>query len=75
MDEYKQNSCLMTTSTDKETGKTVLTYIPLNIDYSVVEFFLANGTCTNNLAIEFELEESADEFWQSMWGKLEESCE
>ena len=74
MEEYKQNSCLMTTSLDEE-GNTILTYIPLNVDYSVVEFFLKNGTCTNNLAVSFNLEESADEFWQHMWGTLEESCE
>lgn len=74
MEDNRQNACLMTTSLD-DNGKTVLTYVPLNIDYSVVQFFLENGTCTNNLAIEFELEESADEFWQSMWSRLEESCE
>ena len=64
-----QNCCLMTTSID-ENGKTILTYIPLNVDYSVVEFFLKNGTCTNNEAIEFELEQSADEFWGHMWNEL-----
>ena len=74
MEENRQNACLMTTSLD-DNGNTVLTYIPLNVDYSVVQFFLENGTCTNNLAIEFELEESADEFWQGMWDRLEESCE
>ena len=73
--DNQQNACLMTTSIDEETGKTILTYIPLNVGYSVVEFFLENGTCTNNLAVEFELEESADEFWQGMWGTLEASCE
>ena len=75
MDEKRQNCCLMTTSIEEATGKTMLTYIPLNIDISVVEFFLQNGTCTNNHAISFELEETADEFWQELWGSLEESCE
>ena len=70
-----QNACLMTTSIDEETGQTILTYIPLNIDYSVAEFFLENGTCTNKIAVSFELEKSADEFWQGMWWTLEESCE
>ena len=74
MEEMRQNACLMTTSLDDD-GNTVLTYVPLNIDYSVVEFFLKNGTCTNNLAVSFNLEESADKFWQGMWGRLEESCE
>ena len=70
-----QNACLMTTAIDETTGETILTYIPLKIDLSVVEFFLTNGTCTNNLAVSFELEESADEFWQGMWNRLEGSCE
>ena len=75
MGEYNQNACLMTTSINEETGKTMLMYIPLSIDVSIVEFFLKKGTCTNNSAIEFELETNAEEFWEEMWNKLEESCE
>ena len=73
--DAKQNSCLMTTAIDEETGKTVLTYIPLNVDYSVVEFFLERGTCTNKLAVEFELDGSAEEFWTEMWKNLGASLE
>lgn len=71
MDERRQNACLMTTSLNEATGNYELVYIPLNVDYSVVEFFLENGTCTNNLAVAFELEETDDEFWRGMWARLE----
>ena len=71
----EQNACLMTTSVDEETGKTMLMYIPLNVDYSVVQFFIDNGTCTNKLAVEFELDVDAADYWSNMWKTLKESCE
>lgn len=75
MENYRQNACLMTTSINEETGKTMLTYIPLSIDISIVEFFLKNGTCTNKNVVEFELEVTADECWEQMWKYLNEFCE
>ena len=77
MNEKSQNATLMTTSIDEETGKTMLIYIPLNVDISVVNFFLKNGTCTNNQAVEFELKVTGDEFWTEMWKDLtgEENAE
>ena len=66
MDEKMQNACLMTTCFDDETGEFKLVYIPLNVDISVVEFFIKNGTCTNNVAVSFNLEETVDEFWTHM---------
>lgn len=69
MNEKKQNCCLMITSSDKK-EKTMLTYIPLNVDYSMLEGLLENGVCNNNVTISFELEESADEFWMHMWDEL-----
>ncbi|MGN0245738.1 MAG: hypothetical protein ACI4DK_07215 [Lachnospiraceae bacterium] len=75
MNENLQNACLMTTCINEETGKTELTYIPLAIDISIVEFFLENGTCTNNLAVSFELETDGKQFWKEMWEELEKSCE
>ena len=41
----------------------------------VLEFFLENGTCTNNHAIVFELETDAKNFWEDMWHDLEAACE
>lgn len=75
MNERNQNCCLMTTTLDEETGKYVLTYIPLGINIDIVEFFLENSTCNNNHAISFDLEETGDEFWANMWKELEGSCE
>lgn len=75
MDERHQNACLMTTCFNEETGKYELTYIPLGIDISVVEFFLKNGTCTNNFAVTFDLDETGEEFWEKMWNELKASCE
>lgn len=75
MNEHSQNACLMTTCIDDETGNTILTYIPLSVSIGVVEFFLENGTCTNNHAISFELDETAEQFWKGMWQELEGSCE
>ena len=75
MDQNIQNSCLMVTSFNEETGKTMITYVPLNISMGVLEFFLENGTCTNNHAIVFELETDAKNFWEDMWHDLEAACE
>lgn len=70
MNENTQNACLMTTSIDEE-GKTHLTYIPLNISADVVDFFLKNGTCTNNQAIDFDDVDCSEEaFWAAMWADL-----
>lgn len=70
MEENKtQNAALMTTSKD-DNGVTHLTYIPLNIDSSIVEFFLKNGSCTNKRAIDFEIEEDKDEYWEGLWEYL-----
>ena len=70
MDEKMQNACLVTTGFDEETGNTELFYIPLSIDISVVEFLLKNGTCANNQAVSFKLDETEDEFWSRMWKDL-----
>ena len=75
MNENLQNACLMTTAIEEKTGKTVLTYIPLSIDLSVVDFFLKNGTCTNNHAIAFDLDETEEQIWTGMWEELEKNCE
>lgn len=75
MNENQQNSCLMVTNIDEQTGKYVLTYIPLNIDYSILKFFLENGTCTNNKAIYFKLDSTGEQYWEEMWKQLEECCE
>lgn len=70
MKEQKmQNACLMTTCRD-ENNNTILTYIPLNVDISVVEFFLKNGTCTNNQAIRYEIDASPEKFWETTWNTL-----
>lgn len=71
MQEKTQNCCLMMTSLDEDTGKVILTYVPLNLDISVVDFFIKNGTCTNNYAIEFELNQTEQDFWKGMWSDLE----
>ena len=75
MDQNTQNSCLMVTSFDEETGKTMLTYLPLSISLGVLDFFLTNGTCTNNHAVTFELDTDNNAFWADMWANLEADCE
>lgn len=66
MEENNQNATLMTTSMDDE-GHTILTYIPLSIDASVVGFFAKNGTCTNKEIIEYVLDCDESRVWNSMW--------
>ena len=73
--DYGQNSCLMVTSVDDETNNTVLTYIPLSLDLSVVDFFLKNGTCENKNAYGFDIDQTEEDFWKTMWADLEGQCE
>lgn len=72
---YRQNCCVMTTSIDDKTGKTLLTYIPLSLDISVVEYLFKNGKCENKNVCEFEINQSAEDFWKTMWKDLEGQCE
>lgn len=72
MTENLQNSCLMVTGMNEDTGKHEIMYIPLNIDWSVVELFLQKGTCTNKQIFTFELTQSPEETWAQMWKELEE---
>ena len=70
MEENKhQNSSLITTCVNED-GKTCVTYIPLNIDISVVEFFIKNGGCTNKEARWFEVDSDEDTYWQEVWDNL-----
>lgn len=67
MSDKKQNACLMVSAFDDESGNDVVSYIPLNIDISVVKFFVEHGTCENKQVVAFDLATSADEFWENMW--------
>ena len=67
-----QNACLLTTAIDEETGKTILTYIPIHVYPSIVELFLEHGECNNNRAVYFELDTDGKTFWEDMWKELEE---
>ena len=69
-----QNACLMVTTVDEETGKHLVTYIPIFVYDKIVEFFLEHGACKNTRAISFELEATGKEFWKEMWKELEENC-
>lgn len=72
MDKKMQNSVLITTSNNDD-GETIVTYIPLNIDVSVVDFFLKNGGCTNKEALSFKIVDGdANMFWSEMWRSLKD---
>ena len=75
MKKRDQNACLMVTSVAADTGKCHLTYVPIHVYDSIVEFFLKHGECNNNHALDFELEVSEKEFWEDMWKQMEESVE
>lgn len=75
MDNNKQNACLTTTLLDEDTGKMILTYVPLHIDSEILDLLLNNSTCDNKIAISFELVTDADKYWQDMWDELKEGCE
>lgn len=71
MEACKQNSCLMTTTLDEETGKTMLTYIPMSLDFDrFEELLMAGKNCTNKECISFELDEDQEHFWNGMWTEL-----
>lgn len=72
MKRKDQNATLMVTSIDEETGKTILTYIPIHVYPSIVEFFLKHGECKNNRAVYFELDTDEKTFWENMWNEIEE---
>lgn len=69
-----QNCCLMLTSVTDD-GRTEVYHIPLCLDISVVEYFMKNGTCTNNQAIVLESDLDPHDFWKVMWDELEARCE
>ena len=71
MEPNKQNSCLMTTTFDEETGRTMLTYIPMSLDFeNFEELLMAGKYCTNKECVSFELDENADSFWKNMWDDM-----
>ncbi len=71
MEPNKQNSCLMTTTFDEETGRTMLTYIPMALDFeNFEELLMAGKYCTNKEFISFELDEDEDSFWKNMWDEM-----
>ena len=71
MEVNKQNACLMTTTFDEETGKTMLTYIPMSLGFEDFEGLLMTGKhCFNKECISFELDEDVDSFWKNMWNEM-----
>lgn len=71
MEQSKQNSAVVITTIDENTGKAILTYIPMTLDAELMSVLLKNGSnCENKEAIYFELEESMDEFWKEFWINL-----
>ena len=71
MEVNKQNACLMTTTFDEETGKTILTYIPMALDFELVNKLLEVGhNCNNKICVEFEIDTDENYFWEDMWSKL-----
>ena len=73
MDKLAQNSCIITTSVDEETGKTMLMYIPTALNAEILDVLLEVGKeCANKEAVYFELEEDGNTFWERMWAQLKE---
>lgn len=70
MEKNKGQNAMLVTTCVNEKGNTELTYIPLGIDYSMIDFFLKHGTCTNKEAINFEIDIDAEIFWKNMWKAL-----
>lgn len=75
MNEKKQDSCLMTTAFDEDTGEYFVYYIPLNINNDMLDFILPNGKCSNNHVVAFNLNCTDDKFWATMWKDLLEGAE
>lgn len=75
MNENAQNACLTTTILDEETGKMMLTYVPLRITQDLLDKLLDNSTCDNKRGFQFELLISSEEYWGDMWKSLEGMCD
>ena len=72
---YGQNSCIMVTAIDDETGGTTLSYIPLSLDVSVVDYLIDKGECKNKTVCMFDIDQTEEDFWKAMWENLKEQCE
>ena len=71
----QQNSCIMVTAIDDKTGGTTVSYIPLSIDISVVEYLINKSECENKNVCMFDIEQTEEDFWKTMWADLEGRCE
>lgn len=71
MNENKQNACLMVTSHDNDTGKDILSYIPLSLDLELLTLLCQNGSnCENNTVVNYEIDKPIDKFWADVWEEL-----
>ena len=70
MFDKKQNACLMVTGINDEEDKAKIIYIPIHMDMKTFKLCVRRGRCENKHAVSFNLEETEEEFWSSMWEEL-----